>query len=251
LFGWSNKKFQCHHFLGTFIKFNFFGPNSKIEIRDQFVNFRNFEGSNYNFWKKLRGQFIIFWKFIGAKLKILKKLMTKMQNLKDYNNEEFWNSYLLYVIWNSLNLTWTKYFLNFHHFENSSNYYANNEMKFTSKYLNSLKTFLHSNTLKHTRKVFLSFVNGNTNFTSIFMLNKHFTLKSSIKTSPRGSSQNANQTQLLLSSLLILSSISLVKQLMNMQISFYHMFENIRNSWSKLIKKNAQRRSLNVITWLR
>jgi len=40
-----------------------------------------------------------------------------MQNLKNYNNEEFWNS---------LNLTWTKYFINFHHFENSSNYYTNN-----------------------------------------------------------------------------------------------------------------------------
>ena len=48
-----------------------------------------------------------------------------MQNLKNYNNEEFWNSWLLGVIWNSLNLTWTKYFINFHHFENSSNYYPN------------------------------------------------------------------------------------------------------------------------------
>jgi len=49
-----------------------------------------------------------------------------MQILKNYNNEEIWNSCLLGVIWNSLNLTWTKYFINFHHFENSSNYYPNN-----------------------------------------------------------------------------------------------------------------------------
>ena len=40
-----------------------------------------------------------------------------MQNLKNYNNEEFWNS---------LNLTWTQYFINSHHFENSSTYYPNN-----------------------------------------------------------------------------------------------------------------------------
>ena len=51
-----------------------------------------------------------------------------MQNLKKYNKEEFWNSYLLGVIWNSLNLTWTKYFINFHYFKNSSNYYSNNEI---------------------------------------------------------------------------------------------------------------------------
>ena len=67
--------------------------------------------------KNLRGQFIIFWKFIGVKFKTLKKLGTKMQNLKDYNNGE---------IWNFLNLTGTKYFINSHHFENSSNYYSNN-----------------------------------------------------------------------------------------------------------------------------
>jgi len=76
------------------------GPNLKIEIRGQFVNF-----------KILRGQIIIienfegpicnFWKFIGVKLKILR---TKMQNLNNYNNEEFYSSYLLGVISNSLNL---------------------------------------------------------------------------------------------------------------------------------------------------
>jgi len=49
LFGWSNKKFQCNHFWGTFINFNFFGPNLKTEIRGQFVSFKNFEGSIYNF----------------------------------------------------------------------------------------------------------------------------------------------------------------------------------------------------------
>jgi len=49
LFGWSTTKFHCHHFWATFINFNFFGPNLKIEIRGQFVNFKKFEGSNYNF----------------------------------------------------------------------------------------------------------------------------------------------------------------------------------------------------------
>jgi len=98
----------------------------KIEIRGQYVNLKKIEGSNCNFFKNLRGQFTIFWKFIGVKLKILKKLRIKMQNLKDYNNAGFWNSYILGDIWNSLNLTWTKYFINFHHFENSSNYYPNN-----------------------------------------------------------------------------------------------------------------------------
>jgi len=49
LLGWSNKKFQCHHFWGTFINFNFLGPNLKIEIRGQFVNFKKIEGSNYTF----------------------------------------------------------------------------------------------------------------------------------------------------------------------------------------------------------
>jgi len=49
LFGWSNKKFQCHRFWGTFINFKFFGSNLKIEIRGQFVNFKKFEGSVYNF----------------------------------------------------------------------------------------------------------------------------------------------------------------------------------------------------------
>jgi len=95
----------------------------KNKIRGQFANL-----------KKFRGQIIIFgkfeWsichKFIGVKLKILENLRTKIQNLKDYNNEEFWNSQLLGVIWNSLNLTWTKYFINFHYFENSSSYYPNN-----------------------------------------------------------------------------------------------------------------------------
>ena len=74
-----------------------------------------------------------------------------MQNLKDYNNEEFWNSYLLGVIWDSLNLIWTKYFINSHHFENSSNYYPNNEIHLKvfefPRNINSLKTFPHLNTL--------------------------------------------------------------------------------------------------------
>jgi len=39
LFGQSNKK----------IIVIIFGPNFRIEIRGQFVNFKNFEGSNYNF----------------------------------------------------------------------------------------------------------------------------------------------------------------------------------------------------------
>jgi len=43
LFGWSNKKINCHHFWATFIKKNW--PNLKIEIRGQFVNF---DGSDYN-----------------------------------------------------------------------------------------------------------------------------------------------------------------------------------------------------------
>jgi len=45
----------------------------KIEIKGQVVNFKKFEGSNYNFWKS--------WKFIGLKLE---NLRTKMQNLKNY-----------------------------------------------------------------------------------------------------------------------------------------------------------------------
>jgi len=61
-----------------------------------------------------------------------------MQNLKDYNNEEFWNS---------LNLTWTKYFINFHHFENSSNYYPNNEIHLKVFEFPHNITFPHPNTL--------------------------------------------------------------------------------------------------------
>jgi len=49
LFGWSNKKIRCHHFWATFRNFNFLRPNLKIDIRDPFANFKNFEGSNYNF----------------------------------------------------------------------------------------------------------------------------------------------------------------------------------------------------------
>jgi len=49
-----------------------------------------------------------------------------MQSLKNYKNEEIGNSHLLGVIWNSLNLTWIKYFINFYHFENSTNYLPNN-----------------------------------------------------------------------------------------------------------------------------
>jgi len=59
-----------------------------------------------------------------------------MQILKNYNNEGIWNSCLLGVIWNSLNIL-----INFHHFEYSSNYYPNNRIRL--KVLNSLKT-LHS-----------------------------------------------------------------------------------------------------------
>jgi len=47
LFGWSNKKIHCHHFWATFVIFNFVGPNLKIEIRGQSVNFKKIEGSNY------------------------------------------------------------------------------------------------------------------------------------------------------------------------------------------------------------
>jgi len=49
LFGWSNKKFHSYPCWETFINFKFRGPNLKIEIRGQFVNF-----------KKIRGQIIIF-----------------------------------------------------------------------------------------------------------------------------------------------------------------------------------------------
>jgi len=78
LFGWSNKKFHCHHFWATFVIFNFVGTNLKIEIRGQFVNFKKIEGSICNFLK-----------FFGVKIKILENLGTKMQSLKKYNNEEF------------------------------------------------------------------------------------------------------------------------------------------------------------------
>jgi len=50
----------------------------------QFVNFKILRVKLY-FLKKLRGQFTFF----GIKLKILVNLRTKMQNLKNYNNEEF------------------------------------------------------------------------------------------------------------------------------------------------------------------
>jgi len=63
-----------------------------------------------------------------------------MQYLKNYYNLEFWNS---------LNLTWTKYFINFHHFENSLNYYPNNEIHL--KVFEFPKNFLPS---KHTLIVF-------------------------------------------------------------------------------------------------
>jgi hypothetical protein len=51
LFGWSNKIIHFHYFWATFINFKFFGSNLKIEIRGQFVNSKNFEGSNYKFGK--------------------------------------------------------------------------------------------------------------------------------------------------------------------------------------------------------
>jgi len=53
LFGWSNKKNSLSSFLDNFFKFNFFGPNLKIENRDQFA-------------KTLRGQIIIYEKFVGS-----------------------------------------------------------------------------------------------------------------------------------------------------------------------------------------
>jgi len=52
LLGKSNKKCHSHYFWATFINFNFLGPNLKIKIWGQFVNF-----------KKLRGQIIIFENF--------------------------------------------------------------------------------------------------------------------------------------------------------------------------------------------
>jgi len=44
LFGWSNKKFHCHHFRKTFINYIFLGSNLKIEIMGQFVNLKFFRG---------------------------------------------------------------------------------------------------------------------------------------------------------------------------------------------------------------
>ena len=78
-------------------------------------------------------------------LKIFEKIEDKNAKFKDYNNKEFWNFYLLGVIWNSLNLTWTKYFINSHHFENSSNYYPNNEIH--------LKVFEFSHNIKFPQKI--------------------------------------------------------------------------------------------------
>jgi hypothetical protein len=82
-------------------------------LRGQIIIFENSEGPIWNFLEIYWGQIENFGKF-------------EDQNVKNYNKEEFWNSLLLGVISNSLNLTWTKYFINFHHFENSSNYYLNN-----------------------------------------------------------------------------------------------------------------------------
>jgi len=85
LFGWNNKKFHNDHFWATFINFNFFWPNLKIEIRGQFVNFKYLRGQNIIF-KNFEGPICNFWIFIGVKLKFLENLRTKMQNLKNCNN---------------------------------------------------------------------------------------------------------------------------------------------------------------------
>lgn len=59
--------------MGNLINFNIFGPNLKIEIRGQNVNFKKlrgqiiifekFEGPICNFLEIYWGQFEIFWKF--------------------------------------------------------------------------------------------------------------------------------------------------------------------------------------------
>jgi len=69
LFGWSNKKLHYHHFWKTFINFNFLGPNFKIEIRGQFVSFKN-----------LRGQIIIFENFEGPIYNFFGNLLGQIEN---------------------------------------------------------------------------------------------------------------------------------------------------------------------------
>ncbi len=87
-----------------------------------------------------------------------------MQILENYNNEEIWNYWILGVIWNSLNLTWTKYFINFHHFENSSDYYPNNEIRLKVFEFPQNITFPHPNTLladnRKYQHIFLLFLSG-------------------------------------------------------------------------------------------
>jgi len=56
--------------LRNFIEFNFYGPNLKIEIRGQFVNYKNFEGSNYNFWKTWGVNLQFFENLLGSNWKI-------------------------------------------------------------------------------------------------------------------------------------------------------------------------------------
>jgi transposase len=63
-------------------------------------------------------------------LQILKNMRTKR-----HKNEE---------IWNSLNLTWTKYLIKFHHFEKSSNYHPNNKI-YLKEFKFSQKITLHQN----------------------------------------------------------------------------------------------------------
>jgi len=72
-------------------------------------------GVNLQFVGNSLGSILKFWKNWGPKWKII-----TMRNLKFL---------ALCVIWKSLHLTWTKYFINFHYFENSSNYYLNNEIQ--------------------------------------------------------------------------------------------------------------------------
>jgi len=70
LFGWSNRKVKCHLCWATFINGKFFGPNLKIKIIGQFVKFKNFEGSNYNFWKNRWVNFWFFGNLLGSIWKI-------------------------------------------------------------------------------------------------------------------------------------------------------------------------------------
>jgi hypothetical protein len=60
----------------------------------QFVNLKNFEGSNYNFGK-FEGSIYAFWKFIGVNLNFFEKLLQR----------RYLKFLVLDVIRNSSNLT--------------------------------------------------------------------------------------------------------------------------------------------------